>query len=135
MKAHTALLSLALACATCLAHADTSKPGKYDYSVKVTVMNMSMPAINFSQCVTRKDIDEGKAYVNKEGNDKCKYSEIKRSGDKISFRMACTNPTMTGEANGTVNAEAFNIDMRTVVSEPMKMEQRSVVTARRVGDC
>jgi len=131
----TLAVALALACACLPAHADTSRPGKYDYSVKVTVMNMGMPAINFSQCVTQKDIDEGKAYVNKEGNDKCRYSDMKRDGDKLSFRMSCTDPKMTGEANGTVNAEAFNIDMRTVITEPMKMEQRSVVTARRVGDC
>ncbi len=129
------LFPVALALCTGLAHADTSKPGTYDYSVKVTVMSMSLPAINFSQCVTKKDIDEGRAYVNKEGQDKCKYSDIKRTGERISFRVACTQPTMTGEANGTVNPEAFNIDMRTVITEPMRMEQRSVVTARRVGDC
>jgi len=112
----------------------TSHPGKYDYSVKVTMMGMGMPAITFSQCVTKKDIDEGKAYVNKDQKG-CTYSDMKRDGERISFRMACKDPVMTGEATGTIGAEAFTIDMRAVVTEPMKMEQRSTVTAKRVGDC
>ena len=129
------ILALAALCAATFAHADESRPGKYDYSVKVTVMGFGMPAIAFSHCVSQKDIDEGRAYVNKEGQESCKFSDMKRDGDKISFKTACTQPKMTGEATGTIGAESFTIDMRTVATEPMRMEQRSVVNAKRVGDC
>lgn len=127
--------TMASLCAATLAHAETSRPGKYDYSVKVTAMGIGLPAIAFSHCVTQKDIDEGRAYVNKEGQESCKYSDLKREGDKISFKTMCTQPRMTGEATGTIGAESFTIEMRTVVTEPMRMEQRSVVNAKRVGDC
>ena len=129
------MASLAALCAATVVHADGSRPGKYDYSVKVTAMGFGMPAITFNQCVTQKDIDEGRAYVNKEGQDSCKYSDLKREGDAISFRTVCTQPPMTGEGTGTIGADSFTIDMRTVVTGPMRIEQRSVVNARRVGDC
>lgn len=128
-------LALAALCAATAAHAQASRPGKYDYSVKVTVMGMGMPAMGFSHCVTQKDIDEGKAYVNKDGASTCKYSDMKREAGRISFRMACTDPKMTGEATGTIGAESFAIDMKTLVTEPMRMEQRSELTAKRTGDC
>ena len=135
MASMASIASLAALCAPTFAHADSSRPGKYDYSVKVTAMGFSMPAIAFSHCVTQKDIDEGRAYVNKEGQESCKYSDLKREGDTISFKTVCTQPPMTGEATGTVGAESFSIEMRTVVTGPMRIEQRSVVNARRVGDC
>ncbi|QJR09133.1 hypothetical protein DSM104443_00169 [Usitatibacter rugosus] len=127
-------VAVAALCLATAAHADVSRPGKYDYSVKVTMMGMGMPAINFSQCVTKKDIDEGKAYVNKEQKG-CTYSDMKREGDRISFRMSCSDPKMTGQATGTIGAEAFTIDMQAKITEPMQMEQRSTVSAKRVGDC
>ncbi len=135
MSRRLALFALCGLCTATFVHADQSRPGKYDYSVKVTVMGMNVPAIAFSHCVTQKDIDDGRAYVNKEGQDSCKFSDMKRDGNKISFKTACTQGKMTGDATGIIGAESFTIDMRTVATEPIRMEQRSVVNAKRVGDC
>jgi hypothetical protein len=134
MRPTRTLLALAALGLATAGHAQVSSPGKYDYSVKVTVMGMGMPAINFSQCVTQKDIDEGKAYVNKDQKS-CTYSDMNRSGEKISFRMSCTDPKMTGSASGTIGTDSFTIDMQARITEPMAMEQRSLITAKRVGSC
>ena len=73
--------------------------------------------------------------MNKECQEGGKFSDMRREGDKISFKTSCTQPKMTGEATGTIGAESFTIDMRTVAIEPVRIEQRSVVSAKRMGDC
>ena len=39
------------------------KPGKYDYKIEVNnpALPFKLPAMTFSQCVTAKDLDEGRA--------------------------------------------------------------------------
>ena len=133
MKILTALAALALA--TSALAQPQARPGEYAYSVKVKMMGMSMPAIDFKQCVTQKDIDDGKAYVNTEKQADCSDTTVQWSGNDFTVESRCKNPDRTMSGKGTATAETFGLKMDVVMGGGMPMTQKQTVSAKRLGDC
>lgn len=128
------LAALALAAGTAVAQPE-AKPGEYAYSVKVKMMGMTMPAIDFKQCVTQKDIDEGKAYVNTEKQSDCTDTKLKWSGNEFTVESSCKNPDRTMSGKGSATAETFDMTMDVVMGGDMPMKQKQTISAKRLGDC
>jgi len=133
MKIATAVAALALA--TSALAQPQARPGEYAYSVKVKMMGMSMPAIDFKQCVTQKDIDDGKAYVNTEKQADCSDTKVQWTGNDFKVESSCKNPDRTMSGAGTASAESFELKMDVVMGGGMPMKQKQTVSAKRLGDC
>lgn len=129
----TAALALFLA-TTALAQPE-ARPGEYAYSVRVKMMGTTMPAIDFKQCVTQKDIDEGKAYVNTEKQADCSDTKVQWSGNDFTVASTCKNPDRTLQGAGTASAESFELKMDVTMGGGMPMKQKQTVSATRIGDC
>lgn len=112
-----------------------ARPGEYAYSVKVKMMGMTMPAIDFKQCVTAQDIADGKAYVNTEKQADCSDTKLVWSGNDFTVQSSCKNPDRTMSGKGTATAESFDLIMDVVMGGGMPMKQKQTVSARRLGDC
>ena len=112
-----------------------AKPGEYAYSVKVKMMGMTMPAIDFKQCVTQKDIDDGKAYVNAEKQADCSDTKVQWSGNDFTVASSCKNPDRTMSGNGTATDESFESVMEVKIGGGMPITQKQSIGAKRIGDC
>jgi len=112
-----------------------ARPGEYAYSVKVKMMGMNMPAIDFKQCVAQKDIDEGKAYVNTEKQADCSDTKVQWSGNDFTVESSCKNPDRTLSGKGSATAETFDLIMDVVIGGSMPMKQKQTISAKRIGDC
>ncbi len=134
MIRHPLLLLSALV--VTLAHAQPqATPGEYTYSVKVKMMGMTMPAIDFKQCVTKKDIEDGKAYVNTEKQADCSDTKLQWSGNDFTVESSCKNPDRTMSGKGTATSESFDLTMDVQMGGGMPMKQKQTVSAKRIGDC
>ncbi len=134
MIRRTALAALSLIALAAQAQPE-AKPGEYAYSVKVKMMGMSMPAIDFKQCVTAQDIADGKAYVNTEKQADCSDTKLQWSGNDFTVASTCKNPDRTMSGKGTATAETFELKMDVVMGGGMPMTQKQTVSAKRLGDC
>lgn len=112
-----------------------ARPGEYAYSVKVKMMGMTMPPVDFKQCVTQKDIDDGKAYVNTEKQADCTDTKVQWSGNDFTVASSCKNPDRTMSGKGTASAESFELTMDVTMGGGMPMKQKQTVSAKRLGDC
>lgn len=112
-----------------------AQPGEYEYSVKLKMFGMSMPATTFKQCVTQKDIDSGKAYVNNEKQSDCDQTGIKWSGNDFTVNGQCRNPDMKMTGKGTASDSGFEMEMEVNVSGDVPIQQKQKISAKRLGDC
>ncbi|MES2885671.1 MAG: DUF3617 family protein [Pseudomonadota bacterium] len=136
MPTRATLPALAALLIATAAHAQPeTRAGEYAYSVKVKMMGMSMPAIDFKQCVTAKDIADGKAYVNTEKQADCADVKLAWSGNDFTVESACKNPDRTMKGKGSATAENFDLTMDVVMGGGMPMTQKQTVSAKRIGDC
>lgn len=119
------------------AHAQTApgQPGEYAYAVKVKAMGLSLPAIRFRQCVTRQDIDQGRAYINTDRQADCSTTALAWSGNAFTVSGKCTRPDRTMTGKGKASATGFDLVMEVEVEGDMPMTQQQIVSATRLGDC
>lgn len=134
MIRHTAIAALSLITLAAQAQPE-AKPGEYAYSVKVKMMGMTMPAIDFKQCVTAKDIADGKAYVNTEKQADCTDTKLQWSGNDFTVEGTCTKPDRTMKGKGSATAETFDMTMDVVMGGDLPMTQKQIISAKRLGDC
>lgn len=134
MVRHITVAALLLAVSTTQAQPE-ARPGEYAYSVKVKMMGMTMPPVDFKQCVTQKDIDDGKAYVNTEKQADCTDTKVQWSGNDFTVASSCKNPDRTMSGKGTASAESFELTMDVTMGGGMPMKQKQTVSAKRLGDC
>ena len=86
---------LALMSVANVAHAQLPKfdttPGKWSYTTRTEIPGMGSIPMSFEQCVSQKDIDEGKNLSGqKDSGVNCKYSPPKVTGNRYVFTATCT---------------------------------------------
>ncbi len=125
--------SAALLSSTALAAPADYEPGtKWESTVEMEMpgMPMKMPPQTHEFCKPKKDWSE------MPGSDpkKCKTTEMKRSANKISWKVVCEGKDpMTGEGEMTYDAKSFSGSMKMTMSQGtvnMKMKGRELG-----GDC
>jgi len=108
------------------------KPGRYEYSMKMEVpgMPVAMPGTTFQHCVTAADMDKGQQ-CNSQQNRDCQLKNLKQSGGKATFDLACKDGT-TGTGEYT-----FGGDSMTGKTTMNRQGQVMVLNmaAKRTGDC
>ena len=96
-------------------------------------MPMAMPPQTQRVCIGKGGKDDD--YVPKREN--CRMLESKRTGNKLTFKMACTGKdsmTVAGEMTfGTNSYEGRTVMSGKIEGQPMDMTQ--TYSGKRVGDC
>lgn len=96
-------------------------------------MPMAMPPQTNRYCIAKGGKDED--YVPKREN--CKMLESKRSGNKVTYKMACTGKdamTVAGETTFGTNAYDGKM-MMSGKADGQSFEMSQTYSGKRVGDC
>jgi len=96
-------------------------------------MPMAMPPQVTRQCVAKSKGDEG--YIPSREN--CKVLDTKRTGNRVTFKMACTGKDAM-DANGEIVFGTGSYDGRmqmTMKAEGQTMTMNNTFSGKRVGDC
>jgi len=119
----------------------TLQPGLYDISVQIVMkgMPMQMPVMKLQQCLTDRDIADGKAYASNKNKD-CKIGKLIQSGNQVSYDFNCAmegSQRMVGRASGTTHATGYDILMsgRFVPAMEGMGEFSQKLSAKRLGAC
>lgn len=128
-----AVAVVALSCSNVFA-ANEMREGKWEItsSVDMPGMPVKMKPTVVIHCYTKEDVkDEKKVVANK--NRDCTVTDMKKSGNKVNWKMKCT-----GKSKGTFSGETiFGKDFYESTMN-MQSEGRSMTTkskAKRIGDC
>jgi len=108
----------------------------WDVTIKMEMAGMpfAMPAQTNRVCV-EKGNDAG--LVPKSKDDNCQVTDQKRSGNKFSFRVACTgkNP-MTGAGEFTYSTDSYDGRMQMKgTSDGQSFDMTQTVAGKKVGNC
>lgn len=100
------LCTLALALASASARAADTEPGLWwEHTVQAEMSGMSMPATTQKTCVPKAGMNEP---PNPGNDDRCKVTDVKKSGKKMTWRMECSGPEpMTGEGEIIQGKDSF----------------------------
>lgn len=122
--------------------APTMQPGLYEVSMQMVMkgMPMQMPVSSFRHCITPQDIVDGKAYASSENSKDCKISNLRQSGNAVSYDFACVmqgSGGMVGRSSGTHHATGYDILMsgRFVPAMEGMSEFSQKMSAKRLGNC
>jgi len=133
MKKHIIAILFILALpATCLA-ADPMREGQWELisSVEMPGMPMEIPPTKIKHCFTKEDVKDQKKTISTDKN--CTVTDIKQSGNKVTWKMKCT-----GENAGTFSGET--VYKGDAYDSTMKMQTQGrtmnmKVKAKRIGNC
>ena len=123
------------------AFAADMQPGLWEIttSMEMTGVNMKMPGQTIQHCYTPTDVADAKNLVPKDPrNDRCRITDIKRTGDTVAWKMACSAPhAMSG--NGTItyssNSYSGSTQMSMAGESGMSVNMTQKYSGKRIGDC
>lgn len=130
----TAILFLLLAVISAASAVVGITDGMWEVTTKMDMpgmpMEMEMPAVTFTQCLTR----ENQVPQNKDQNEGCKITHSEIRGTTVSWEMQCISngQTMKGIGKVTYKGDTFTGGM-TIESDGMNMTQH--LSGRRIGEC
>ncbi len=117
-------------------------PGKWSYSTRTEIPGMGSIPMSFEQCVTQKDIDEGRNLsAQKDAGIDCKYSDMKKTGNRYQFTATCTGKNMpepmimTYDMTATADAMDSKMIMTGGNTKAMGGKMNMSMTAKRLGGC
>ncbi len=120
---------------------DTS-PGKWSYNTRTEIPGMGSIPMSFEQCVTQKDIDEGRNLsAQKDAGIDCKYSNLQVTGNRYLFTATCTGKDMPEPMIMAydMTATATQIDTKMVMTggntKAMGGKMNMSMSAKRMGGC
>ena len=120
---------------------DTS-PGKWAYNTRTEIPGMGSIPISFEQCVTQKDIDEGRNLsAQKDAGIDCTYSSPKITGNRYVFTATCAGKDMPEpmQISYDMTATATQIDTKMVMTggntKAMGGKMNMSMSAKRLGGC
>lgn len=120
---------------------DTS-PGKWSYNTRTEIPGMGSIPMSFEQCVTQKDIDEGRNLSSqKDAGLDCKYSNLKQTGNRYQFTATCTSKDMAEPMVMTYDMTATSTSMDSKMTmtggntKAMGGKMNMSMNARRIAGC
>jgi len=122
------------------------KPGMYAYSMTTETTGipgmgkMKMPAFNMKQCLTQKDIDEGRQLMSGQKNAgfKCAISNFKAQGANAQYTQLCEGQGMKMSSTADLVQQTDKVVIKsntTMQSQGMNTQSSSVMEIRRLGNC
>ena len=131
------LLTVALSWTVLAQNQSPMRPGNWEVSVKMAMpgMNMEMPAMKQTQCVTAEMIKDPQASLPKgPGSGDCKVSDYKFTGSTATYKVECTKPMpMTAVGEMKYSGSDAYVGTMTIESSGQKMSMS--YDAKRIGDC
>ena len=119
-----------------------SAPGKWSYSTRTEIPGMGSIPMSFEQCVTQKDIDEGKNLSGqKSAGMDCKYSNLKQTGNRYQFTATCSSKDMAEPMIMTydMTATSTQFDSKMTMTggntKDMGGKMNMTMSAKRTGGC
>jgi len=105
--------------------------GMWDITSVVKMPGMTIPSMTISQCITK---DNAIPQSNSPGQDECRVSDIKTSGNTVSWTTICDGQggKMTGKGEVTYHGNRFEGRMTT---EHMGMVIVTEMSGKRTGPC
>jgi hypothetical protein len=120
---------------------DTS-PGKWSYSTRTEIPGIGSIPMSFEQCVTQKDIDEGRNLnAQKDAGMDCKYSDVKQTGSRYQFVATCSGKSMpepmvmTYDMTATATQMDAKMTMTGGAAKQMGGKMNMSMSAKRLGGC
>lgn len=117
-------------------------PGKWSYNTRTEIPGMGSIPMSFEQCVTQKDIDEGRNLsAQKDAGMDCKYQDLKVAGNRYQFTAVCTGKNlpepMVMNYDMTSSADAFDAKMTMTGGNTKAMggKMNMSMSAKRTGGC
>jgi hypothetical protein len=119
-----------------------SEPGKWSYSTRMEIPGMGSIPMSFEQCVTQKDVDEGRNLAaQKDAGMDCKYSDLKSTGNRYQFTATCTGKNlpepmvMTYDMTATPTQFDSKMTMTGGNTKAMGGKMNMSMSAKRLGGC
>ena len=109
------------------------REGRWETTMQMQMPGMQMPAMKNTQCVTKEQLQDpsrGLPSASPDPKSGCKVSDYKADGNKVTWKMACTEMTGTGE----IMFKGDSYDGLMKVTSP-KGEMAMKLSAKRLGDC
>jgi len=135
------LICLAGASQAQLPKFDTA-PGKWSYNTRTEIPGMGSIPMGFEQCVTQKDIDEGRNLsAQRDAGIDCKYGNLKQTGNRYQFTATCTSKdmaeplVMTYDMTATATAMDARMAMNRGNTRATGGKMNMSMSARRLGGC
>ena len=133
MLSMSLLLSIAMLCGVAFAGPNV-KPGKWEITTttEMTGMPMRIPPVTHTQC-----LKEGDFVPQTEGaNQECKVSDVKVSGDTVSWKLVCSGKSghMEGTGKTTYSGDTMEGEMRMVI-QGAGVEVNNKISGKRIGTC
>ena len=121
------------------------KPGKYSSNMEMNNpgLPVKMPPMNFTQCITAKDMDEGRAFQSqKDAGVDCNYSNVKASPGSFSFTATCkmkSDMGMQADYDGKIAGDTVTMNVKQKMTggqipDNMRNSTMKMVMTRQ-GDC
>jgi Protein of unknown function (DUF3617) len=132
------LISAALAIPLAANAQSQMTPGLYEYTIKMTIPGGpgEMPPQTTQRCLAAKDLEGSKPYEMPAGpGSDCQIKDMKESGGKFSYTMACTKPQkLNGTVQGAMTPTTMSMNM-TMTMEGMPGPINQSISAKRISDC
>jgi hypothetical protein len=111
-------------------------PGQWETTVETSMAGMpfAMKPITSSNCLTQRDIDEGKYAPQNNPSSGCTLSNKQESGHKVSYDMTCAGPPAI---SGHYEFEGNGVAMqgKGVMSLGPGQTLTTNISSKRTGDC
>lgn len=119
-----------------------TQPGKWSYTTRTEIPGIGSIPMSFEQCVTQKDIDEGRNLsAQKDAGMDCKYSDVKQSGNRYQFTATCKvkdvpEPmVMTYDMTATASQMDAKMTMTGGTAKAMGGKMNMTMSSKRLGGC
>jgi hypothetical protein len=113
--------------------ADMMRDGYWELTTTMDMpgMPMKMPPTTIKHCYTREDVKDEKKTITTDKN--CTVTDMKRSGNKITWKMTCTGKN-AGEFSGETvyKGDVFDSSMKML---SQKQAMNMTIKGKRLGNC
>jgi len=134
MFKHAWVFAIVTAASPALADEPATQQGElWETTVQASVpgMPVNMPPYKAKLCKKKEWTQPPQ--TSQDPNQNCKATEFNRTGDKLSWKLACDNPPMTGEGELTFNGTDSYEGQFTMHADQFNMQMH--LSGKKIGAC
>lgn len=108
------------------------REGRWETTMQMQMpgMPVQMPPVKNTQCVTKAQLQDPSKGLPSGPDPTCKVSDYKAEGNKVTWKMACTDMTGTGEI--TFKGDSYDGLIKLAAKQG---EMAMKLSSKRLGDC
>lgn len=107
-------------------------PGKWEITTKTEMTGLPTHSMTHTQCITSDD----QVPVSTDDSSECEITDVKTSGDTVSWKMTCRaeGGGMDGVGQVTYKGDSMQGTM-TMTMRPQGTQMKNTFSGRRIGEC